>query len=209
MMKNIVRFFFVGALILAQPVLAADERTVSPEMIGKAEAYLQNLKTAQAGFVQTTHVGSQLSGTFYLQRPGKLRFEYDEVEDFVVSDGFLIHYYDSTLEEHNSAPVRSTLAHFFLRKNFSLTDDLIVKDARYGSGLLLLQVVKADEQENGSITFGFSEEPFALKKWRVKDAQQQITEVELFHLKTGMKHDQRLFIFKDPNKTGRNAGYNE
>lgn len=209
MMKNIIRFLFVVAFVSSQPVIAQEDRAVSPDMIEKAEKYLQNLKTAQAGFVQTTHIGGKLSGTFYLKRPGRLRFEYDEVDDFVVSDGFQIHYYDATLEEHNSAPVISTLAHFFLRKNFSLSDDLIVKDARYGGGLLQLQVVKADEPDTGSITFGFSEEPFELKKWRVKDAQQQITEVELFRLVKGMKHDPKLFIFKNPNHKGRNSNYNE
>lgn len=209
MMKNIIRFLFVCLFIHSAPVQAAEERVVSPEMIEKAEQYLQNLKTAQARFVQTTHLGGKLSGTFYLKRPGRLRFEYDEVEDFVVSDGVQIHYYDATLEEHNSAPIFTTLAHFFLRKNFSLSDDLIVKDAKFGGGLLQLQVVKADEQDAGSITFGFSEKPFELRKWRVKDAQQQITEVELFQLKTGMKHDPRLFIFKDPNKKGRQGGFNQ
>ncbi len=209
MMKNTARFLFLVLLTISTPINAREKRVVSPDMIEKAETYLQELSTAQANFVQTTHLGDKLSGTFYLQRPGRLRFEYDGLEDFVVADGVQIHYYDSALEEHNSAPIFTTLAHFFLRKNFSLTDDLIVKDARYGGGLLLLQVVKADEPDAGSITFAFSEEPFELKKWRVKDAQQQITEVELFELNTGMKHDPRLFVYKDPNDKGGNSGYNE
>ncbi len=211
-MMKLLRLFslFVVFFFFSAPVSAQEKaRIVDPDMIGKAETYLHDLKTAQARFVQTTHTGAQLSGTFYMQRPGKLRFEYDEVDDFVIADGLFIHFYDSMLEEHTNAPIRSTLAHFFLRKDFSLTDDLIVKDARYGGGLLLLQVVKADEPAAGSITFGFSEDPFELRKWRVKDAQGQITEVELFHLKTGMKHDPKLFIFKDPNQKSRNSSYNE
>lgn len=204
-----IRFILILLCFVASPVFAQD--TVDLKDIEKAEQYLQDLKTAQARFVQTTHNGAQLSGTFYLKRPGKMRFEYDlPVKDFVVADGLFIHYYDAELEEQTNAPIRSTLAHFFLRKNFSLTDDLIVKDARYNdAGLLLMQVVQAKEPEAGSITFGFRKEPFELVKWRVIDAQAQITEVELFHLKTGMKHDPKLFLFVDPNKKSRQAGYND
>ncbi len=209
-----MRFFVLQSLFIAlflfAPGTYAEERPVSVDDIDKAEAYLQNLKTAQARFVQTTHNGAQLVGTFYLQRPGKMRFEYDPpLEDFVVADGVFVYFYDAELEEQTNAPIASTLANFFLRKDFSLTDDLLVKNAKYAAGLLQLQVVQADEPGAGSITFGFSEEPFALKKWRVIDAQGLITEVELFHLKTDLELDRSLFVFVDPSRNNGVPRYND
>ena len=188
--------------VMALPVASvAADKQVDAKAIDRAEKYLQDMKTAQARFVQTTHNGTQLVGTFYLKRPGKLRFEYDPpMEDFIVADGVFIYFYDAALEEQTNAPIQSTLANFFLRKNFSLDDDLMVKEAKYAGGLLQIKVVQADDQDAGSITFAFGKKPFELKKWRIIDGQGMITEVELFYLKTGMKHAHELFVYADPNR---------
>lgn len=206
-LRFIVLFF---TLVLLHPAHADEVTHASVDDIDRAEKYLQDMKTAQARFVQTTHDGSQLVGTFYLQRPGKLRFDYDPpMEDFVVADGVFIYFYDANLQEQTNAPVKSTLANFFLRKNFSLDDDLMVQDAKYAGGLLQVRVVQADDKDAGSITFAFSEKPFELKKWRIIDGQGMITEVELFYLKTGMKHEHELFVYSNPNNKDGKPRYND
>ncbi len=178
--------------------------------IERAEKYLQEMKTAQARFVQTTHDGTQLVGTFYLNRPGKLRFEYDPpLENFIVADGIFIYFYDAELEEQTNAPIGSTLANFFLRKNFSFSDDLMVEEAKFAGGLLQIKVIQAEDKDAGSIIFAFSKKPFELKKWRVIDPQGMITEVELFYLKTGIKLDKKLFRYIDPKKLDNKPSYND
>lgn len=201
--------FFVGAG-LPKAAMAKDGGKVSDADLAKVESYLQNLKTAQARFVQTTHNGEQLSGTFYLKRPGKLRFEYDPpVKNFVVADGVFIYFYDGVLEEQTNAPIGTTLADFFLRKEFSLSEGLTVKDAKRASDLLQVQVVQSDDPEGGSLSFAFSEKPLELKKWRVIDGQGMITEVELFYLKQDMDLDSKLFVYVDPANKGGKKKYNE
>jgi len=186
-----------------KPAKAADNKAVKAmdADVQKAEAYLQNLKTAQARFVQTAHNGQQTVGTFYLSRPGKLRFEYDQpVNNFVVADGVFIYFYDAELQEQTNTTIGSSLADFFLRKDFSFTEGLTVKNAMIVGDLLQVQVVQSDDPDAGSITFAFTREPFALKKWRVIDQQGQLTEVELFYLKTGVELKKSLFVYADPNK---------
>ena len=205
-----MRFVVCLSVMSVSVASYAQDKPVDTSVIDRAEKYLQDMKTAQARFVQTTHNGTQLVGTFYLKRPGKLRFEYDPpMEDFIVADGIFIYFYDAILEEQTNAPIQSTLANFFLRKNFSFGDDLMVKDAKYAGGLLQIKVVQVDDQDAGSITFAFSEKPFELKKWRVIDGQGMITEVELFYLKTGMKHDSKLFVYANPNRVAGKPNYND
>lgn len=193
------------------PVIAQSVKPASAEDIERAESYLQNLKTMKARFVQTAHDGSQISGTFYLNRPGKLRFEYDPpVENFVVADGLFIYFYDAELEEQTNAPIGSTLANFFLREDLALSGDLLVQDARIGGGLLQIDVVQASEPEGGMIIFGFSQEPpFALRKWRIIDPQGLRTEVELFHLKENIELDSDLFKYRDPKHGDDTPHYND
>ena len=199
----------LSAALIFLPYTGRAEKTESfNKDVKMVESYLQNLSTARARFVQTTHDGTQLVGTFYLQRPGKLRFEYDEpIKDFVVADGFFIYFYDAELGEQTNAPIGQTLADFFLRKDLSLEEDIKVESVRRKGGFLQVQLIQRSDPEAGSLTLGFKEDPLTLSKWRVVDGQGLITEIELFYMKTDIKHPADLFVYADPD--GRTKGFNE
>lgn len=192
--------FVVVLFVFSTPLKAEQPQTD----IEKVESYLQNLKSARARFVQTTHDGTQLVGTFYLQRPGKLRFEYDPpIEDFVVADGLFIYFYDAELGEQTNAPIGQTLADFFLRKDLKLEGDIEVQEIKEGGGFLQVKLIQTADPDAGSLTLGFKQEPFELNKWRVVDGQGLITEIELFYFKEGIKHANDLFVYKDPKPTNK------
>jgi outer membrane lipoprotein-sorting protein len=200
--------FTVVPAAMAQPVVAPAGQAVEipagsiddyTAQIAEAERYLNSLKTAKARFLLTAADGSQQIGTFYLNRPGRLRFEYDPpVQDFVVADGLLIYFYDAQLKEQSNAPIGQTLADFLLRQNVSLKGDVEVSRVMRGGDLVQITLVQKNDPGSGSLTLGFTENPFALKKWRVVDAQRQTVEVELFQLQTGLKLDSKLFVYQDP-----------
>ncbi|MCB1532730.1 MAG: outer membrane lipoprotein carrier protein LolA [Alphaproteobacteria bacterium] len=195
LLSMVVLTFTLPALAKMEPV----EDTAA--QAAKIEAYLDTLKTAQARFVQTTHDGTQLVGTFYLERPGKLRFEYDPpIEDFVVADGFFIYFYDAELGEQTNAPIGQTLADFLLRGDIKLSGDVKVQSIKRAGGYLQVTLTQSADPAAGTLMMAFTEEPLQLKKWRVIDAQGLITEVELFYLKTGITHPAGLFNYVDPNK---------
>lgn len=203
-MKTLFRILSLAVLLLSSLAVTQSAQAEKTEKfvqdIALVEHYLQNLGSARARFVQTTHDGTQLVGTFYLQRPGKLRFEYDDpIKDFVVADGVFIYFYDAELGEQSNAPIGQTLADFILRKNVSLSGDIHVESIRRKGDLLQVQIVQASDPEAGSLTLGFDEDPMTLKKWRVVDGQGLITEVELFYLKTDIKHPAELFVYQAPD----------
>lgn len=177
---------------------AGSVQSMAPS-IRAAEAYLQSLSTAKARFLLTSADGSQRIGTFYLNRPGRLRFEYDPpAEDFIVADGILIYFYDAQLGEQSNAPIGQTLADFLLRSDIALKGDVSVERVMRGGGLLQVTLIQTTDPGAGSMTLGFSENPMQLKKWRVVDAQGQTVEVELFQLQTGLRLDPKLFVYRDP-----------
>lgn len=170
-----------------------------PPSVQKAQEYLQTLSTAQARFLQTAQDGSQVLGTFYLNRPGKLRFEYDPpVQDFVVADGAFIFFYDGQMKEQSNAPIGQTLADFLLRRDLRLDGDIKVSNVASNGGLLQITLVQAEDPGAGSLTLGFEENPMKLKKWRVTDATGNITEIELFQMQTGIALAGDLFTYHDP-----------
>lgn len=185
----------MGVLLFASPAAA---QAPDPE-VKKAEAYLQSLKTLTADFIQTSTLGSRLSGQFYLNRPGKLRFDYNEVEDFIVADGVFVYFYDLQLQQQSNAPIGQTLADFLLRKDLSLGGDLNVVKLFKKNGYVSISVVQRDEPAAGEVELIFQEVPYHLERWRVKDPQGETTEVILKNIKTGMEfNDVSLFGYKDP-----------
>lgn len=197
-----MRYFIllITFLFLSFPAMAAKSMKDAPS-VKKAEEYLRDLGTAKARFLQTASDGSQYIGTFYLDRPGKLRFEYDDpVKDFVVADGFFIYFYDSELGEQTNAPIGQTLADFLLRSDLKLSGDVMVSDVESSGGLLQITLTQSADPGAGALTLGFDEEPFALKKWRVTDPQGAVTEVELFQLQAGVKLDGSLFAYNSPKE---------
>jgi outer membrane lipoprotein-sorting protein len=166
--------------------------------VARAEKYLRDLGTVKANFIQRAGDGGQLSGTFYLNRPGKLRFEYNEVDDFIVADGLFIYFYDSELKQQSNAPIGQTLADFLLRKDLSLTEDLRVKNIENVAPYQIITLVERDDEGAGVVKLFFETAPYALKKWQVIDATGMTTEISLSNMQRDVELRPSLFAYFAP-----------
>ncbi len=196
-MKHAIFALLAGFVLMAALPANAKSFENDPD-VQKAEAYLKNLKTAKADFIQTASTGSRLSGQFYLDRPGRLRFNYNEVKDFIVADGVFIYFYDSEMGEQTNAPIGQTLADFLLRKDLRLRGDLAVQQVYKKDGMTNITVVQKDDPAAGHIELVFSDVPYQLNRWRVTDPQGAVTEIVLKNLQTDIKLDNDLFGYRDP-----------
>jgi outer membrane lipoprotein-sorting protein len=177
-------------------------RGLSPEdraEIAKVEAYLNEIRTLRARFLQIADNGATAEGTLYLWRPGRLRLEYDPpVPILMVANGsFLIHY-DKELKAVTHLPIDSTPAGLLVRERIQLSGDVTVTKVERGPGSLRVTLVQSKDPQAGRITLVFSERPFALSNWQVVDAQGSTTRVALMEPHAGMPLDPALFRFTDP-----------
>lgn len=168
--------------------------------IQKAENYLRNLKTLKADFIQKAYNGSRLSGKFYLDRPGKLRFEYNEVDDFIVADGFFIYFYDGEMKEQTNAPIGQTLADFLLREDLSLHNDVTVQGITHKNGHIEITLTETGDAAAGSVKLFFTEKPYALTMWQVTDAAGLTTEIILRNVQRDIKLPASLFAYFKPKQ---------
>lgn len=97
-----------------QTLLDAD----SAEIVDQVSQAVRKLKSVQGRFVQTSINGPTLQGDFYLKRPGRIRFEYDEAPYKVVADGTRLAIYDEELDTADLLPLVSTPLHFLLKKKW-------------------------------------------------------------------------------------------
>ncbi|WP_242442649.1 outer membrane lipoprotein carrier protein LolA [Magnetospirillum sp. 15-1] len=193
---------FSAGVQAAQPArtpLSAQDRAD----IARAEEYLNGVTTLKARFLQVSPNGSSVEGDAYLSRPGKLRLQYDPPSPLlVVADGSFLIVHDSQLGEPSYIPLGSTPAGILVRPGVKLDGgDVTVTRVTRLPGVVRISVVEADDPAAGEITLVFSDKPFALRQWQVKDAQHQVTTVSLYQAQSGLTLDGKLFEFKNPKFT--------
>lgn len=211
----LVAGLLIGALPVlsglgARPVSAAPVETAQAVGIDltaqdqrdlrRIERYMSNVDTLKARFAQFSEQGGTASGTFYMDRPGKMRLEYDPpIEDFFVADGWFLFYWDGELKQQSQTPIGSTLADFILRPNLSFSGDVTVTGIDRRPGFLEVSLVETEDPGAGALTLVFQDRPLRLNQWRVRDAQGVMTRVALLDAQGGIDLDEDLFYFVKPD----------
>lgn len=179
------------ATAVVQAQLTAGER----HALDKAEAALSDVRSLRARFEQVTSRGGYAQGNVMIQRPGRMRLEYDAPADIlIVADGRYLIYVDLELRQVSHIGLDKTPAGLLLRDKVSFADpDVTVTRVRRRDGIVEVEAVMTDEPAAGQLTLVFQEEPFALRQWRVLDADGVETTVALTDVQTGVAFDKALF----------------
>jgi outer membrane lipoprotein-sorting protein len=180
-------------------LLSADDRAD----IARAEEYLNAITTLKARFLQTSPNGVSVEGDVFLSRPGRLRMQYDPPSPLlVVADGSFLIVHDRELGAPSYIPLGSTPAGMLVQPDLRLTGGAVTvtRVARL-PGVVRISAVESEDPASGEITLVFSDRPFELRQWQVRDAQHQLTTVSLFESRIGLPLDPKLFKFIDPNMT--------
>jgi hypothetical protein len=89
----------------------------------KVSSYLSSLQTLVGNFVQVGPDGSKTKGDFYIQKPGKLRFEYDASPIAIIADGSSLAVRDNKLATQDIYPLSQTPLRFLLSDRIDLLKD--------------------------------------------------------------------------------------
>jgi outer membrane lipoprotein-sorting protein len=187
----------------AQSALSAEDRAT----LAQAQAYLQALTSAQGNFVETGAGGQRRQGRFYLQRPGKMRFEYtDPAGLLVVSDGDNVKRYDPRLNVFRQVPLGATPLSTFLARNVRLDQGVrIDRVTRMQSGAFAITARDQRRPNEGSVILAFAGNPLRLQEWTITDAQGGRTRTQLTTLSPAPNLASSLFRLTDPTRRpGRN-----
>lgn len=168
--------------------------------IARVEGYLSKLTTVKSGFNQVAPNGEVSTGTFYLKRPGKMRWDYNPPNPILlVSDGDTVTYYDADLEQINYVALDDTLAGFLTKPVVRFDSDAVaLKDFSAGAGAIRVTVVQRAKPDEGALTLEFSDAPLTLKHMVIADATGSTTRVQLQNAQYGLELANSLFRFKDP-----------
>jgi outer membrane lipoprotein-sorting protein len=191
----------VAALpVHAQANLSADDRAI----LARAQATLQNLASAQGSFVETS--GAQRrEGRFWLQRPGKMRFEYSNPAGLlVVSDGSNVKRYDPRLNVFRQVPLSQTPLSTFLARTVRLDQGVrIDRVVRMQDGGYSITALDARRPNDGAVVLMFGGSPERLLEWTIRDAQGTMTRTQLTRVTAAPNLAASLFQLRDPTQRPR------
>jgi outer membrane lipoprotein-sorting protein len=172
------------------PLSAADQALVS-----QAEAYLNDQKGLTANFLQVAADGSTRTGKAWLERPGKMRFEYDPPDKQLLVAGFgLLVYYDPDLNQTTNIPLGSTPLGILLAKHVDLTSgNVTVTAVSRQPGEDDITLIRRGKAAQGSLMLVFGTDPLELRQWVVTDAQGKQTRVSLYDIVPGGPYPDSLF----------------
>ena len=195
----------LAGLACLPPAARAALTTAEQSEIARVEQYLNRITTVKARFQQNSSSGGSATGTFYLQRPGRLRIDYDKPSHLQIyaSAGLLV-YVDTELEESTYVPLSMTPAGLLVQENIRLIGgDVTVTKVDRGPQVVRVQLVQTKEPDAGRVTLAFTDQPQELKQWAVVDGRNVATTVTLMDSQFGGRIDPKVFVFLDP-KFGRN-----
>ncbi len=181
----------------ATPAEKADEADALDPKLGlqMANDYFNHINTMIADFVQIGGDGRRAEGKIFVQKPGKLRFEYAEPATLdIIADGTTVAIIDRKAGSMQQYFIWQTPLKFLLKPNIDLARDTQV--TKVESEPDTLTVYLEDKQVFGGptkIKLMFDPKPFRLRQWLVTDPQGYETLVSLFNQDFKTKPDPNYF----------------
>ena len=164
-------------------------------LIEKANAYLTGVSTLVGNFVQVGPDGSRSEGKVYLQKPGRVRFEYNPPSPTeLVADGSSVAIRDRKLNTQDVWPLSQTPLRFLVSDRVDLLKDTVVIGASADDTFATI-VIEERQALGGThrVMLMFGARDFQLRQWTITDPQGYDTTVALYNLDAKQKPDPTLF----------------
>jgi outer membrane lipoprotein-sorting protein len=163
--------------------------------VDKVSAYLSNMQQMVGNFVQVGPDGSRVKGDFYMQKPGRVRFEYDPPSPIeIIADGQSVVVRDRKLATQDLYPLSQTPLRFLLSDRIDLFRDTNVVAVR--SDDVYVTVVIEERQAligTSRLMMMLSAKDYQLRQWTITDPQGYDTTVAVSNLDTSKRPDPGMF----------------
>jgi outer membrane lipoprotein-sorting protein len=163
-----LRLFALMAALTWMWALPAQAQQLSLNALSN---YLNQLTSAEASFTQINADGTISTGTLFLRRPGKMRFEYNPPEQALVmaNNGAVVVFDKKLGGEPESYPLNRTPLGLILARNVNLSRANMVVAHGYDGTATTVTAQDPENPEYGSIQLKFTSNPVELRQWIITD----------------------------------------
>ena len=164
-------------------------------LVNRLSAYLSSVHTMVGDFVQVGPDGQRTRGQFYIQKPGRVRFEYQPPSPIdIIADGESVAVRDRKLATQDLYPLSQTPLRFLLSQRIDLLRDTNIVGV-YSDDTFATVVIEENHPLVGTnrLMMMFDAKDLQLKQWIVTDPQGYDTTVAVYNLDTTKRPDPSLF----------------
>ena len=186
-------------IVLALPGMAR------ADVVSEAEDWFNGISTMQADFIQVASDGTTASGVIHLRRPHQMKIVYDLEEPLILlTTRIWIHVDRPNDKTVTSYPISETPLSLLLKKDVRLRSDEFTTSSSVQNGIVRVMLAKETGEAAGELTLEFTEKPFVLRKWTIRDAADVTTTVTLQNMRFGHQYENKMFARPDYTPTGSN-----
>jgi outer membrane lipoprotein-sorting protein len=164
-------------------------------LVDRVSAYLSRVHVMSGAFAQIGADGRRSSGNFYVQKPGKVRFEYDAPSPIdIIADGSSVVVRDRRLATQDLYPLSQTPLRFLLADKIDLLRDTHVTSVTADE--LFVSIVVEEKQAligTSRLMMMFDAKNLELRQWVVTDPQGYDTTIAVSNLDSSRRPDPNLF----------------
>ncbi|WP_105425805.1 MULTISPECIES: outer membrane lipoprotein carrier protein LolA [Neorhizobium] len=160
----------------------------------KIADHFSSVKTMMGEFVQFGPRGEQTGGKFFIERPGKLRFNFEDPSPIrVIADGNNVVIGNMKLKTWDIYPLSKTPLSLLLASRIDLGNQM-VRNVKEESDLTTIVLGNKTVFGDSTITMMFDSKTYDLRQWTITDAQNKDTSVMIYNVQNGVKLDDKVFI---------------
>lgn len=150
-------------------------------LVEKVSAYFNQMTALKGAFTQTSAGGARLRGKFYVQRPGRFRFDFARPSRLViVSDGRQVAIQDHDLKTDDRWGLDRTPFGAVLQQDVNLLRDARLFEVQESDDSIIIAFEDKSQSVPGPLKIFLAKQPaLELRKWITKDLQGRDTLIEL------------------------------
>lgn len=182
-----------GGLVIALGFATA--ASSEPIPIPELSSYLNGMQASTASFTQVDDQGRTHSGKFYVQRPYRMRFEYETQPVLLLGSGGQVAVFDNKNSGPQIYPMTSTPLSLILAPSIDLAKQGAIVGHGEVNGHTIVTLKDPSGKTSGSIELAFAPGP-VLSQWVATDDMGRRTTVILKNLKGGMQFKPSTFAIQ-------------
>ena len=192
--RNILAGAAFAALALAGIGPAAAQSARVSDTVKRIADHFSSIRTMSGEFVQFGPKGEQTGGKFFIQRPGKIRFNYESPSAYrVTADGKSVVIENRKLKTSDLYPLSKTPLKLLLDERIDLTGGKVAS-VKEDADMTTIKLADKSIFGNSNITMMFDPKTNELRQWTITDAKGKDTTVMIFNVRNGVSLDPKMFV---------------
>ena len=168
------------------------------ELINIIEENWNSSQTISGRFHQELNDNNIISGNFYIQKPYKSNFTYDNELENIITSRFFINIVDNKKFLIDRYPIVNQPIYKILSEEIRFKEIFEILSIKIIDNEIAINLVSKNNSSDSKakIKLAFNEDDYSLKNWEIIDDLGQSTYLEFTKIRKNISIDQELFVIK-------------